>query len=225
MKNLTLKAFGGLFFLLVVMGILLFVPAGTLNYWQGWAFLSVFGGSALVITLYLMKNDPKLLERRVLAGPTAEKLKAEKIIQSITSVWFVAMLVIPGIDHRFHWSRMSTSLSIVGNIIVFLGFLIIFYVYKENSFTSATIEVGVGQKVISTGLYGLVRHPMYMGAFFLFIGMSLSLGSWWDFALFFIVMPSLLWRLFDEENFLAKNLQGYKEYQNKVKYHLIPFLW
>jgi protein-S-isoprenylcysteine O-methyltransferase Ste14 len=225
MKNLILKSFVGLIFLLIVMSTLLFIPAGTLNYWQAWVFLVVFGGSSLIITLYLMKNDSKLLEKRVVAGPTAEKLTSEKIIQSITSVWFIAMLVIPAIGRRLHWSFVLPSLSVLGDIFLAISFYIIFLVFKENSFTSATIELQVEQKVISTGLYRFVRHPMYMGAFLLFVGMSLALGSWWDFALFAIVMPALIWRLLDEEKFLAKNLQGYKEYQKKVKYHLIPLVW
>lgn len=225
MKSLNIKAVVEIILLLIVMGTFLFLPAGTLDFWQAWVFLAIFGGAAFAITIYLMKNDPKLLERRIQAGPTAEKLTSEKIIQTITFIWFIAMLVIPGLDHRLHWSTMPILLSIVGEILVVLGFFIIFLVFKENSFASATIEVVKRQKVISTGLYSLVRHPMYMGGFLLFIGMSLSLSSWWDFALFIIVIPALVWRLLDEEKFLVKNLSGYKGYQSKVKYHLLPFIW
>jgi protein-S-isoprenylcysteine O-methyltransferase Ste14 len=225
MKNLILKSFGGLVFLFVVMAVLLFLPVGTFNFWQAWVFLAVFFGAALAITLDLMKNDQNLLEKRVAAGPAAEKLISEKIIQSITSVWFISMLVVPGFDHRFGWSLMPFSLSLAGDALIAFAFLIIFLVFKENSFTSATIELQSEQKVISTGLYKLVRHPMYMGGFILFIGMSLALGSWWDFALFAVVMPALIWRLFDEEKFLKKNLLGYMKYAKKVKYHLIPLVW
>jgi protein-S-isoprenylcysteine O-methyltransferase Ste14 len=225
MKNLILKSFGGLVFLFAVMAVLLFLPAGTLNFWQAWVFLAVFFGAALSITLYLIKYDPKLLEKRVAAGPTAEKLTTEKIIQTITSIWFIAMLVIPGFDRQFHWSVMPPSLVLVGDFLLLLGFIIIFFVFKENSFTSATVEIQKEQKVVTTGLYRLVRHPMYMGGFFVFIGMSFALGSWWDFALFAVVMPALIWRLFDEEKLLEKNLNGYKEYQREVKFHLIPFIW
>jgi len=180
MANLNTKAFGSLFFLLLVMGALLFVPAGTLNYWQAWAFLAVFGASALAITLYLMKKDPKLLERRVHAGPTAEKETSQKIIQSITALGFMAMLVLPALDHRFHWwPAVPVFASIAGNVLVAIGFLIIFFVYKENTFASATIEVYPDQRVVSSGLYALVRHPMYMGGFVFFVGAALSLGSWW----------------------------------------------
>jgi protein-S-isoprenylcysteine O-methyltransferase Ste14 len=225
MKSLNIKAFSGLLFLLIVMAALLFLPAWTLDYWQGWAFLTVFGASALAITVYLMKKDPKLLERRLQAGPTAEKERSEKIIQTITSIMFIAMLVVPALDHRSHWSAMPPYVAIAGDVLVALGFLIIFFVYKENTFASATIELAPEQKVISTGLYALVRHPMYMGALFLFVGIPLALGSWWGLLGFALMTPALIWRSFDEEKFLAKNLRGYVEYKNKVRYRLVPFVW
>jgi len=225
MKSLNVKAFGGLLFLLIVMAALLFLPAWTLDYWQGWAFLTVFGASALAITVYLMKKDPKLLERRLQAGPTAEKERSEKIIQTITSIMFIAMLVLPTLDHRSHWSAVPLYVAIAGDVLVALGFLIIFFVYKENTFASATIELAPEQKVISTGLYALVRHPMYMGALFLFVGIPLALGSWWGLLGFALMTPALIWRSFDEEKFLAKNLRGYVEYKNKVRYRLVPFVW
>jgi protein-S-isoprenylcysteine O-methyltransferase Ste14 len=164
MVNLNKKAFGGFLFLLLVMGALLFLPAWTLDYWQAWAFLAVFGASALAITLYLMKKDPKLLERRVHAGPTAEKETSQKIIQSM-ALGFMAILVLPALDQRFHWwPAVPFFASLAGDVLVAIGFLIIFFVYKENTFASATIEVYPDQRVVSSGLYALVRHPMYMGA-------------------------------------------------------------
>jgi protein-S-isoprenylcysteine O-methyltransferase Ste14 len=135
------------------------------------------------------------------------------------------MLVIPALDHRFVWSTMSLYLEVAGEVLVAIGFLIVFLVYKENTFASATIELAPEQNVISTGLYALVRHPMYMGALFWFVGMSLALGSWWGLFVFLLMMPALIWRPFDEEKFLAMNLPGYVEYQKKVRYHLIPLVW
>ena len=226
MVDLNRKAFGGLFFLLFVMAALLFLPAWTLDYWQAWAFLAVFGASALAITLYLMKHDPKLLERRVYAGPTAEKESSQKIIQSITSLGFIAMLVLPALDHRFHWwPAVPFFAAVAGDVLVAVGFLIIFVVYKENTFTSATIEVYPEQKVVSSGLYALVRHPMYMGGLVMFVGMILSLGSWWGLVMFALMMPALIWRIFDEEKLLTKDLPGYAEYKNTVRYRLVPFIW
>ena len=225
MDNLNIKAFGGLVFLLLVMEALLFLPAGTLDYWQAWAFLSVFGISALAITVYLMKKDPKLLERRVYAGPTAEKETSQKIIQTLTAMSFIATLVAPALDHRFGWSTVLLSVVIAGDVLVALGFLIVFSVYKENTFASATIEVYADQKVISTGLYAVVRHPMYFGGLLIFVGIPLSLGSWWGLFGIALFMPMGVWRIVDEENFLSKNLPGYSEYKSKVRHRLIPFIW
>jgi protein-S-isoprenylcysteine O-methyltransferase Ste14 len=225
MRYLRAKAFGGLFFLLLVMAALLFLPAGTLHYWQAWVFLAVFGVSALAVSVYLMERDPTLLERRVYGGPTAEKETVQKIIQWITSIGFTAILVVSALDTRFAWSRVPLSIVIAGDVLVGLGFLVIFFVYKENSFASATIEVYPEQRVITTGLYAVVRHPMYVGGLFLFVGIPLSLGSWWGLLVIALMMPALIWRLLDEEKFLTKNLPGYAEYRKKVRYRLIPFVW
>jgi protein-S-isoprenylcysteine O-methyltransferase Ste14 len=204
---------------------LLSIPAGTLHYWEAWSFLAVFFVPSIAITFYLMKTDPELLRRRLRGGPTAEKQTRQKIIQSITSLAFIAMLVVPALDHRFGWSVVPVPLVIAGDVLILLGFLIIFFVYKENSFASATIEIAPDQKVISTGLYAIVRHPMYFGGLLLFIGIPLSLGSWWGLVMFALMVPALIWRLVDEEKFLARNLPGYTAYQNKVRYHLIPYIW
>jgi protein-S-isoprenylcysteine O-methyltransferase Ste14 len=224
-RNLKIRAFAGLLFLLLVMAALLFLPAWTLNYGQAWAFLEVFGASAVAITVYLMKADPKLLERRVYAGPTAEKETSQKIIQTITSIGFAGLLVVSALDHRFAWTPLPPSVSFAGDVLVAFGFLIVFLVYKENTFASATIELAPGQKVISTGLYKLVRHPMYMGAFFLLVGIPLSLGSLWGLFPIALMMPALIWRLLSEERFLVKNLPGYSEYQNTVRHRLLPLIW
>jgi protein-S-isoprenylcysteine O-methyltransferase Ste14 len=225
MKNLKAKAFSGLFLLLLVIAALLFLTAWTFDYGQAWAFLAVFGASALAITIYLIKRDPKLLERRVYGGPTAEKETNQKIIQTISLIAFITSMVVPGLDHRFAWSTVPIQLVIAGDVLVALGFLIIFFVYRENTFASATIEVYPEQKVISTGLYALVRHPMYLGGLILFLGIPFSLGSWWGLFGVLIFLPAGIWRIFEEEIFLIKNLPGYSEYQNKVKHRLLPFVW
>jgi protein-S-isoprenylcysteine O-methyltransferase Ste14 len=224
-KHLNKKASGGLLFLLLVMAALLFLPAWTPSYWQAWVFLAVFGVSAAAITVYLMKKDPKLLERRVHAGPTAEKETSQKIIQAVASMGFAAILVVSALDYRFAWTPLPPYVSLAGDALVALGFLIVFFVYKENTFASATIELAPEQKVISTGLYKLVRHPMYMGAFFLLVGIPLSLGSLWGLFVIALMMPVLIWRLLNEERFLVRNLPGYSEYQNTVRHRLVPFIW
>jgi len=172
-----------------------------------------------------MKKDPKLLGRRMRGGPVAEKEMSQKIIQTLTAIMFIAMLVVPALDHRLGWSEMPLYVAIAGDVLVAVGFLIIFLVYKGNTFASATIEIAPDQKVISTGLYALVRHPMYMGALLLLVGMSLALGSWCGLFVFLLFIPALAWRTLDEERFLATNLPGYSEYLDKVKYRLVPGLW
>lgn len=179
MNNLKVKAFGGVLSVLIAMGALLFLPAWTFDYWQAWLFLAVFGGSGLVIIIYLMKKDPKLLERRLSGGPTAEQRTGQKIVMSFASLGFIAMLVFPALDHRFGWSLVPTFVSIAGDVLVALGLLIIFFVFQENTFTSSTIEVATDQKVITTGPYTIVRHPMYSGFFLYMLGIPIALGSWW----------------------------------------------
>jgi protein-S-isoprenylcysteine O-methyltransferase Ste14 len=225
LKDLKKRASGGLLFVLLVMAALLFLPAWTLNYWQAWAFLAVFGVSAIAITVYLTKRDPELLERRMHAGPTAEKETSQKVIQTITSISFAGLLVVSALDHRFAWTPVPPYVAVGGDALVAFGFFIVFLVYKENTFASATIELAPEQKVISTGPYKLVRHPMYMGAFFLLVGIPLSLGSLCGLFAIALMMPALVWRLLNEETFLVKSLPGYSEYQNTVRHRLVPFIW
>ncbi len=225
MSNLNLKAFSGLLFLFLVMATLLFIAAGTLDYWQAWVFLAVYFLASLAITLDLMKRDPKLLERRMRGGPTAEKEPVQKIIMIIASLGFIGLLVVPALDHRYGWSLMHPYVALTGDSLVALGWLAIFYVFRENTFTAAIIEVAPDHKVISTGPYALVRHPMYAGALVMFVGVPIALGSWWGSLVVAAMLPALLWRLLDEEEFLAKNLPGYAAYQQTVRYRLIPRVW
>ena len=225
MKNLNPKAWLALIVLGVVMGFLLFVPAGTADYWQAWVYLSIFMGASALITVYLMRQDPALLERRMSGGPMAEKERVQKFIMLCTSVCFVALLVVPAFDHRFGWSSIRLGGVLLGDVLVAIGFYLIFLVYLENTFTSATIQVVDNQRVISTGPYAIVRHPMYASASLYLLGTPLALGSYWAFIAVGAMIPFLIWRLLDEERFLAKNLRGYGEYQNRVRHRLVPFVW
>lgn len=225
MKGLNIKAFAGLFMLFVVMSAALFISAWTFYYWQAWIFLAVFFGSACAITVYLIKKDPELLERRVTAGPTNEKETSQKIIQSIAQGAFLLMIIFPVLDHRFGWSTVTPYVNIAGNFLVAIGFYVVFLVFKENSYASALIEVDAGQKVVSSGPYALVRHPMYIGALVLLLGTPLALGSWWGAFTIIPITTVIIWRLLDEERFLTKNLPAYAEYKAKVKYRLIPLIW
>ncbi len=225
MSDLRTKALVAPLLLFLAMAALLFIPPWTLDYWQAWALLGVYFAASAAITLYLMKKDPQLLARRMSGGPAAEKLLAQKIIMSLTSLGFIGLLVVPALDHRFAWSHVPPDVALAGDALVGLGFLGIFFVFRENSFTSATIELAPDQKVISTGPYAVVRHPMYATALVMLLGIPIALGSLWGILVFVAVLPVLLWRLFDEEKFLDKNLPGYREYQARVRYRLIPRVW
>jgi len=225
MATLRTRAWFGIAALVVATSLLLFVPAGTLRYWQAWAYLATFTVVSLLTTVYLMSRDPELLERRLRGGPTAEKRPAQKLIMLAASIGFIALLVVPALDHRFGWSAVPLGGVVLGNILVVVGFYLIYLVYRENTFTSATIELTAGQRVISTGPYAIVRHPMYASATLYLLGTPLALGSYWGFVPLGAMLPFLIWRLFDEERFLAKNLRGYTEYQERVRHRLVPFVW
>ena len=207
------------------MALLLFLPAGTIRYWQGWVYLFLFTTASGLVTLDLMKNDRALLERRMSGGPTAEKRPAQKVIMLWTSIGFIALLGVPAFDHRFGWSAVPIGLVIAGDALVVIGFYLIWRVYRENTFTSATIEIAADQQVISTGPYAIVRHPMYASALLYLIGTPLALASYWGFVPLGAMLPFLIWRLLDEEHFLARNLPGYTEYQKRVRHRLLPFIW
>jgi len=225
MNNLYFRALRSSIFGFLVMAALLFVPAGTLDYWQAFVFMAVFVGASAAITVYLAIQDPKLLERRMNVGPTAEKETTQKIIMVFALLGFIALLVVPAFDRRFMWSRVSPYVSVIGDLLVALGFLLVYFVIRENSYAASTVQVAEGQTVISTGPYAVVRHPMYAGVLPLLIGTPLALGSWWGLFALILFKPALIWRLLDEERFLHKNLPGYTEYTQKVLYRLLPFVW
>jgi protein-S-isoprenylcysteine O-methyltransferase Ste14 len=225
MKNLRRRAWVALALLTGAMGLLLFVPAGAVHYWQGWLYLSIFIGASALTTSDLLRRDPALLERRMRGGPTAEKRPAQKLIMLGTSIGFIALLVVPAIDHRFGWSALPLGGVVAGDLLVAIGFYLISVVYRENTFTSATIEVGQNQTVISTGPYAIVRHPLYASAFLYLLGTPPALGSYWGLVPIAVMMPFLIWRLLDEERFLAGRLPGYVDYQKRVRHRLVPFVW
>ena len=225
MNVLYLKAVGGLAILFLVMASLLFLPARTFAYWQAWVFLAVYFSASIAISLYLITSDPALLARRMSGGPFAEKEPAQRVIMSITSLAFVGLLVLPAIGHRLRWSELSPGAALAGDVLVLLGWLGIFFVFKENSFSSATIELASDQRVISTGPYAWMRHPMYAAALVMLLGIPIALGSSWGVLIVVAMLPVLIWRLLDEERFLVRNLPGYAEYQRRVRYRLLPLIW
>ena len=222
MDRLIIKTWLGLVFLATAMAVVLFVTAGTIHYWEAWQFLAIYFAASILITVYLIRNDRALLERRMAGGPTAEKTKTQRVIMFFASIGFIALLVIPGFDRRRGWSHVSIPGLVLGDLSMAVGWLIVFLVFRENSFSSATIEVAPDQKVISTGLYSLVRHPMYAGSLLLFLGIPLSLGSYWGLLAAAATIPFVVWRSIDEESFLGRHLPGYQEYCAHRRWRLIP---
>ena len=210
---------------LLVLGAIVFLPAGTLAYWQGWAFVVVFTISTNIIGLYLALNDPALLERRIKAGPAAETRPVQKALIAIAFAGAIALVVISALDHRFGWSHTPAWASVLGNILVALGLMIDLVVFRENSYGASTIEKMEGQHVISSGPYALVRHPMYVGVLILVIGAPLALGSFWGLLFLLLNVPILVLRILDEEKMLASDLDGYTTYMRTVRFRLVPDLW
>src|SRR5262245_49055599 len=214
------SVFGTAFFIALI-----FWPAGTFHYWQGWLFLGVFAASTTCFGVYLAMYDKPLLERRLKAGPQHEQAWSQKIIVSLVFVAFLALIVVPAFDYRFGWSPVAPWVSILGDLLIVLSFLFMFWVIKVNRFAASNIRVEEEQHVIDTGPYAYVRHPMYAGAFGLFVGMPLALGSWWSLGLIVLFIPILLWRLLDEEKILRRDLPGYIQYMRRVRFRLVPFVW
>jgi len=222
MTDLARKSIIGFIQLIIGLGVLLFAPAWTMDFWQAWVYIFIFGTSVVLIFAYLYKNDPKLLERRL---NRTEKEKSQKRIQLYIYMAYISVLILPSLDRRFLWSDVPFLVVMVGDVLVALGYLIIFFVLKENAFAAATIEVTPDQKVVSTGPYAVIRHPMYAGAIIMLLGTPLALGSWWGLLIFIPITFIIAWRLLDEEKFLLQGLSGYKEYCQKTRYRLAPFIW
>jgi protein-S-isoprenylcysteine O-methyltransferase Ste14 len=225
MKKLVLPTLRTFLIGVVVLGLLLFLPAWTLNYWQAWVFIVVFLVSVNGIGLYLSIKDTALLERRKNVGPKAEQSTPQRIIMSVAVLAILGLLVFCALDHRYGWSPVPAWVSLAGDVLVALGLLINLLVFRENSFGGSTIKTEADQKVISSGPYALVRHPMYVGVLVMMAGVPLALGSLWGLAVLAIVVPGLVWRILDEEKLLKKDLAGYTEYIQKVRYRLVPYLW
>ena len=225
MPTLKVRAWLSLAALMTVLTLLLFIAGGTIRYWQAWVYLSLFFALSAVITLDLLRRDPALLERRMRGGPTAERRPLQRILMLGASVGFVALLVVPALDYRFGWSVVPHWGVFLGDVLFVIGFGLVGRVYRENSYTSATIEVAQGQRVISTGPYAIVRHPMYASASLYLIGTPLALGSYWGLLVLAGMLPLLVWRLRDEERLLAAELPGYTAYQKRVRYRLVPRVW
>jgi protein-S-isoprenylcysteine O-methyltransferase Ste14 len=210
---------------LVAFGLLLFLPAGTTHYWQGWAFLVVFALSTWIPTVYLMRTNPAALERRMQVGPKAETRPLQRILVTVLFIAFPATFVVSALDWRFGWSQVPAAVSVMGDVLVAVGLGLAMLVIIQNSYAAANIRVESGQTLVSTGLYGLVRHPMYTGNVVLMLGIPLALGSYWGLLLLVPGMLVLVMRIRDEEQLLTQELSGYREYTERVRYRLLPLIW
>lgn len=210
---------------LAAIGILVFVPAGTFAYWQGWLFIVVFALSTNLIGVYLARNDPALLARRLKFGPQAETRPIQRVVVALAFIAFYALPAVSALDHRLGWSKVPGWMSVFGAFLVALGLVIDLLVFRQNSFGSSTIETMEGQRVISDGPYALVRHPMYVGALVMLLGVPIALGSYWGLVFVIAFVPILALRILDEETMLLRELDGYVEYTQKVRYRLMPGVW
>lgn len=210
---------------LLAFGLLLFVPAGTLNYWQAWAFLAVFAVSTWIPSLYLMRVNPAALNRRMQVGPLAETRPLQRLVITAIFICFPAMFVLSAVDHRLGWSTVPTAVCLLGDALVAIGLGLAMLVVIQNGYAAANVTVEAGQTLVSSGLYGVVRHPMYTGNVLLMVGVPLALGSYWGLVLLLPGMALLVLRILDEERLLTQELSGYREYTQRVRYRLAPYLW
>jgi len=210
--------------LMAILGLfaLFFLPAGTFAYWEAWVYLAILSVSLLFVAIYLLKNDPELLARRM---RMREKEAAQQRIIKLSYIPFVLAFLLPGFDKRFGWSNVPAGVVVISDLLVFVGFGIIFLALRENRYASRIIEVEQGQTVISSGPYAMVRHPMYLGALPLYTFSPLALGSYWAMIPAIWIIPFIVARIRNEEIVLARDLNGYQEYMRKIRYRLIPGMW
>lgn len=209
----------------VVLCGLLFWPADTFNYWQAWVFIAVFTCAAIVPSMYLGRTDPAALQRRMDHGPRAETRAVQKIIIVGVFLGLFTMMALSAFDHRFGWSQVPAAVCLIGDALLVAGFCIGVLVVTQNSYAAAAIRVEAGQKLASHGLYTLVRHPMYVGILVLMLGIPLALGSYWGLLLVIPGLLVLVLRILDEEKLLSQELAGYREYQQRVHFRLVPHVW
>lgn len=210
---------------LAVFGSVLFLLAGTFDYWQVWVFLVVFALSTWIPTMYLQRANPAAHERRKHAGPAAETRTVQKVLIGGWYASLAALIVISALDHRFGWSSVPSALCVIGDVLVAVGLGVTSLVVIQNSFAASTVQVEMGQTVASTGLYGLVRHPMYTGNVITIVGFPLALGSYWGLVAVIPGLVALIVRIRDEEGLLIEQLDGYREYTQKARYRLAPYVW
>ena len=210
---------------LAFFGVALFWPAGTVHYWQAWVFIAVFSATTLGPSIVLAVTAPAALRRRLHGGPTAETRTVQKIAIWAITVAAFGMFVLSALDHRFSWSSVPIAVVVLGNALVAVGLTLAQTVVFQNNFAGASIRVEDDQPLVSTGLYGLVRHPMYFGALLMMFGTPLALGSYRAIVVSAVAIPVLVIRILDEEGMLRSELGGYDAYTRQVRYRLLPYVW
>lgn len=207
---------------IVMVGTLLFLPAGTFNFWNAWLLMGLLFIPIFIVMICLWVKSPELLKKRL---NTKEKEKEQKYVILISILLFFSAFIIAGLDFKFGWSQMPQWIIKVSSIILLISYALYIEVMRENAYLSRSVEIQENQKVIDTGLYGIIRHPMYFATILLYLAFPLVLGSWIAFAIFLIFPFVLAKRIKNEEKILEEGLEGYKEYKQKVKYKMIPFVW
>jgi len=207
---------------LLALSAMLFLPAGTWAYWEAWVYLAILFIPVFFVLIYLLKNEPELLVRRM---RLREKEAQQKLIIKLSYIPFLLAYLLPGFDKRFGWSNVPVWVVVVADILVLLGYGLIFLVFRENRYASRIVEVEQGQAVISSGPYAVIRHPMYLGAILLYVLSPLALGSYWAMIPSILIIPVIVARIWNEESVLVRDLKGYQEYMQKTRYRLIPGLW
>ena len=220
--KLLISALTKFIFGIVLVGALLFLPAWTFNYFGAWLFLGILFIPMLIMGIVMFIKSPSLLEKRL---ASKEKESAQKGVVGISALMFLGGFILSALDFRFSWSRVPLWLTLAAAAVFLLGYAMYAEVLRENAYLSRTVEVQEGQKVIDTGLYSLVRHPMYLATLLMFLPMPLVLGSFWGLIPFAIYPVAIIIRIINEEKVLSEGLLGYSEYRKKVKYRLIPFIW
>jgi protein-S-isoprenylcysteine O-methyltransferase Ste14 len=209
----------------VIVAFLLLLPAGTLIYWQAWTYIGLFVVATTTMSVYLIRKDPTLLERRLALAERGEAQKEQKVVQAIAGPSFLLMFLVSGLDLRFGWSRVPFAVVVVADLLVVAAFVVVFLVFRENTFTSAVVEVVPGQRAVTTGPYRIVRHPMYSGALLLLAATPVALGSWWAEWFLVPLATAIVVRLMLEERYLEERLAGYREYMQATRWRLVPRVW
>ena len=222
LKALKRTVFVRFFLILLILGLVFFLSTGTIKYREAWAYIITISIPMIIFGIYMFRHNPRFLERRM---KTEEKRKEQKLIRKVGALPFLLVYLLPGLDKRFGWSDLPFSIALIGLALVLLGYLMILYVFITNSYASRVVEVEKEQRVITTGPYALVRHPMYVGVIFFYGVTPIALGSYWAMIPSLLIIPILVFRIKDEEKELLENLTGYREYTQKVKYRLLPFVW